>query len=119
MTEQSVGLRTATFLLFLFSAVVLWGYSQKKEQLTIPEFALQTSSDRRDTLDAFKTAWAARPSEPTPDHARSEKDFINRTATFVDRVSHREIRTEAYAFYQRTVFDFFDRYGSEDILGQR
>ncbi len=120
MKEKSFGLRAGALLVFLLSAVVLLGYVQQRE-VTVqpPAIALKTSTERRATLNAFKAAWESRPSDPTPTNAHAEKDFINRTAAFVDRCSRQEIEREAFSFYRKTVTEFFARYGSEDILDQR
>ncbi len=120
MKEKSFGLRAGALLVFLLSAVVLLGYAQQRnDTVQPPAIALKTSSERRATLDAFKAAWESRPVDPTPANARAEKDFINRTAVFVDRCERNGLQREAFAFYQKTVTEFFERYGSEDILDRR
>ena len=120
MKEKSFGVRAVALLAFLLSAVVLLGYAQQRDDtVQPPPMALKTSTERRTTLEAFKIAWESRPADPTPANARAEKDFINRTAVFVDRCERHELQREAFAFYRKTVSEFFERYGSEDILDRR
>lgn len=120
MKEKPFGFRIAVALAFVAAMIALLGFArQGDDRLVVPFLALKTTEERRATLEALRTAWNNRPAAATPANARAEKDFINRTANFVDRSAGREIEGEAFAFYRRTVFDFFARYQSEEILGQR
>lgn len=120
MSENSFTLRIAIFVLALIGGIAVWAsMSQEEPRLVAPPMRLKTADERRATLREFEAAWRMRPSDPTPDNARAEKDFINQTAILVDRTFHQEIGQEAFALYRTAVLNFFSRYGSEDILGQR
>lgn len=118
MTQKSYQPWFVACVLFLLSAGIGWGFFSQQTRLSSPALLTKTAEERRATLDAFKAAWDERPGEYSPANARAEKDFINRTAVLVQRGLQKEIGREAYSFYQRTVNDFFARYGSEDILAR-
>jgi hypothetical protein len=116
---KALWIRVGVAVLLAGIVATVWAHeSRQSARLKSPAIVTHSPDERRAALAALKTAWAQRPSELTPDNARDEKDFINRTAFFVQKNYRREIGTEASAFYRQVVGDFFARYGSEDILAE-
>lgn len=119
MSHRYFGPRLAVVVaVALFATLLVARAYMTSPGLALPVLSLATEDDRRASLVALQEAWANRPAEPTPEHARAEKDFINYTARFLDRSYRKEIGRDAAAFYKQTVSDFFKRYGSEDILAK-
>lgn len=103
-------------LIVVASVAWLSASYERTPHLRHPRISSSSAEDRRESLEALKLAWAQRPLELTPEHAREEKNFINRVGFFSAATQRREIANEVFSFYQKTAHDFFNRYGSEDIL---
>lgn len=116
--RKTLGYPVAILVLAAAISALLAYQIRQASRLRVPTAAIKTSSERQATLAAFEAAWAARPIERSPANARDECAFISRTAFFVQKNFHTEIGPSAFGFYRRTVTDFFNRYGSDEILAE-
>jgi hypothetical protein len=86
--------------------------------LPIPVITMDSATERRESLDALRTAWSGRSIEISPAHERAERQFLNRLIAFVQRSRGKEVYADACRLWNHCYRDHASRYGDFGAPGQ-
>ena len=85
--------------------LVLPACQQADDGFDVPAVSVRTADDRRESLEALKAAWYSRPAQSSPQNERSERFFLNRLGSFVQRTRGQEIYGTACGLWNTCVRD--------------
>lgn len=103
---------TIIFLALVIGLVglLLGSATDRGPSFTAPPIHLKSAAERRDSLDALRQAWDARPDAVSSANEKAERYFLNRVIYFVRSTRGREVYGDACRFWNECYYAHAQRY---------